>query len=289
MLKTITATLLATLILIGAASARDPYPMYIEDPTSGTAARVGPNGALDINVQDQHTLPLDLYFTKAKGAPTTATSTCVVDCTTMSLTDATNFTDGTYVGIFSGTGRFYFGTQLGDATTSNIITLDTPFDFPFEAGDNVIATTRNMAVDGSTTPQIFQVGSVGTSLDVDVTRILGYIQSDSSMDDGNFGGGDALTKGLFLRQVNGTTNNLWNVKTNGEFALICGTDFNYTTKPPGGTTYGARFRNSYAGQEKHGVTIRLTAGDRLEAWVQDDIADDNTVMYLMLQGHLIQD
>ena len=108
------------------------------------------------------------------------------------------------------------------------------------------------------------------------------------MDDGDFGGGGALTNGIFLRQVDGVTNNLWNAKTNGEMALICGGDFNYTTKPPGGTTYGARFRNSYGGPEKHDVILKLEPGDSLELHVPDNVAAGNTIFYLMAQGYIFE-
>ena len=40
--------------------------------------------------------------------------------------------------------------------------------------------------------------------------------------------------------------NIWNVKTNGQLALVCASDFIYTTKAPAGS-YGARFRGHRGG------------------------------------------
>ncbi|MCK5610770.1 hypothetical protein KAR91_53350 [Candidatus Pacearchaeota archaeon] len=241
------------------------------------------SGAVEVSIQDQHSKALDLYFINSTQIPTMLSLDADPEDRTVVLVDATGFVDGTYVGIFSGAGEFYFGTQLG-APVGNEITLDTPIDLQFLAGSNVIAATNNLAVDGSVTPITFQIGSAGTDREIDITRIAGYMQSSTAMDDSRFGGGTALTNGIVFRRTDGVITNSWNVKTNAQMALLCASDFYYTEKAPAGF-FGARLRNSYAGPEKHGVTIRLCAGDTLEIIIQDDLTSRLVIFYLMAQGH----
>jgi len=258
--------------------------LHIEGVVSGETAKVT-NGGLDVNIQDQHSRALDLKFIMATGAPTALTSPTAVDDLTISVADVTGFIDGTYVGVFDPGGAFYFGTQLG-ATVGNVITLDSPLDNVFSVGSSVIHATANLAVDGSTTSKIFQIGPVGGDVEIDITRILGYMQDGTVMEDSGFGGiAGGLTQGCVLRVSNGVKQNLWNVKTNGDLALI-GYDFTYTEKAPAGS-YGARFRITYAGQDKHGVTLRLGSGDTLEFIVQDNLAALE-VFNIMAQGHQVE-
>ena len=249
-------------------------------------ACVESNGGLAVNVQDQHTKALDLKFLKAYSPPTTLTVQANPEDTSVTVADTTNFVAGVFVGLVSSlTGHFYFAQQVG-APVGNVISLDTPIDKTFVIGSNIFPATDNMAVDGSTTTQIFQIGPVGavTEIGVDITRLLGYIQDGTVMGDATFGGISALTHGVVLRHNNSVIDNIWNVKTNGDFGLIC-FDIDYTLKPPAGS-YGFRFRNTYAGPSKHGVTIRLAAGDTLEVLIQDDLTGLEKFT-MMAQGHLV--
>jgi len=107
------------------------------------------------------------------------------------------------------------------------------------------------------------------------------------MDDSKFGDiAGGLTNGVLLRQNNGEINNIWNVKTNGEFGLLA-YDTAYTDKAPAGSE-GFRFRNTYAGQSKHGVTLRLQPGETLEILIQDDLSGLE-VFNVMAQGHIVTD
>lgn len=248
------------------------------------------NRGLDVNIQDQTTRPIDLYFSQALGAPTTLASPASTNDLTLSLTSSANFVDGAYIGILdAATGSFYFGTQVG-APVGNTVSIDTPIDFPFTAGSTVIPTTTNMVVDGSTTTQVFQIGPIGAQagISVDITRINIYIQSEDGMDDALFGSLDPLNLGVVLRVKNGQYYNLWNVKTNGDLGLIC-FDTAYTEKV--NDYYGFRARNTFAGQSKHGVAIRLGPGETLEILIQDDLTVGNKmeVFNVMAQGHVVED
>lgn len=244
------------------------------------------NGAIPVNVQDQHTRALDLYFIQQQAITTLAANASPGD-TTLTLTSAVGFAVGDTVGLFTSTGQFYFASIV--AVAAPIITVDTPLDLAYSIGDNIISATKNLAVSGTlASPQIFQVGPVGagTGVDVDITRIMGSIIDDTAMDDAKFGGITALTNGLVLRVNNGTMQNIWNIKSNGEFGLLA-FDIDYSIKAPAGS-YGFRFRNTYAGQSKHGVTLRLEPGDKLELLVQDDLTGLDS-FFAMAQGHIVTD
>ena len=249
-------------------------------------ARVEVNGGLAVNVQDQHTTALDLRFIQPQGAPTTLTVETVPEDMTVTVASTVGFVAGNIVGIFSGTGVFYFGRQIG-APAGNVITLDTPIDKVFTTAlSAVITAIDGMNVNGAITTQVFQIGPIGTTIEVDITRITGYIQDGSAMDDALFGGIAALTNGVVLRRNDGTIHNLWNLKTNGDIGLLC-FDASYTLKAPSGS-FGYRFRNTYAGPSKHGVTIRLAPSDVLEILIQDDLTGLE-LFNMMAQGHLVTD
>lgn len=255
---------------------------------SGEVARVT-NGGLDVNIQDQHTRALDLRFIQATGAVSTVATATAVDDMTVTVADAggggTAFEDEDYVGIFNSvTGAFYFGMMIA-APSGNVLSLDSPIDSVFPIGSTVLASSFAMNVDGSSTREIFQIGPTGAPVDIDITRFLGVITDGSAMDDGKFGALDALEKGCVLRVVNGEYQNLWNVKTNGDFKLL-GFDFPYTPASPAGV-FGGHFRITYAGPEKHGVVLRLDAGDTLEFIIQDDLSD-LTSFEIMAQGHIVE-
>jgi hypothetical protein len=246
------------------------------------------NGGVPVNVQDQTSRILDLYFIQQLQAPATLAVETVPDTYTFEVTDSTGFVDGDYVGIVCPSGEFFFANQIG-APVANVITVDTPIDVTAPVGCNVLRTTKDMAVDGSVTRQIFQIGPIGgtAGIDVDITRTTGSMTDADVMDDEKFGGLPALTKGLVLRKNDGVLQNIWNVKTNREFAVVCAGDFNYADKAPAGF-YGARFRNTFGGQEKHGVVIRLEPGETLEIIVQDDLTGLDS-FEIMAQGHVVTD
>lgn len=242
------------------------------------------NGAVPVNIQDQHTRAFDLVFNKQVAATTLATAAAAGD-KTLTLTSATGFVDDVTVSVTDGNIYPFFAKQVG-AAAGNVITLDRPVDVAILNGTPAYAGNHNLNVNGAITTQIFQVGPQPASYEIDITRLLGYIQSDSAMDDALFGNLAALTNGVQLRVNNGVMQNLWNIKSNGEIALHC-FDAAYTTKAPAGS-FGFRFRNSFAGQAKHGVTIRLGAGDILEILIQDDLTGLEEFL-MMAQGHVVTD
>jgi hypothetical protein len=239
--------------------------------------KIQEDGSIDINVQDQTTRPLDLYFYQQQGVSTVTTALTVRDSYTIEVASVAAFILGDTIGVFAGNtagntqGTFYFGEVLGIA--GNIITVDSPLDTVFQIGTIAISLTKEMNVDGSITPQIFSIqagGPTGT-IDVDITRVLPKMITTNPPEFSMFGdiiGG--LVRGLVIRRVNGVQQNIVNWKTNGEISnFMYDLTFFDQSKPQG--VNGIIGRQTFAGQSKHGVAIRLEPGDRLEIIIQDDL------------------
>ena len=245
---------------------------------------VDEEGQLAVNVHDQVTRSVDFKFGRLDNLTTLSAQADPEDMT-LTLTSTTGFVDGTLIGVFDAADPeiFYLGTQVG-APVGNVVTLDTPIDRTLANTSDVAGTTTNMAVDGSVTTQIFQIGPVNplSTATVDVTRIMGSILDSTAMDDGKFGGIPALTNGIVLRKNDGVITNYWNIKTNADLALLC-FDFSYSDKAPGGQ-FGCNWRNTYGGQGAHGVVLEIAPAEYLEILIQDDLTglDD---FKMLAQGH----
>lgn len=245
------------------------------------------NGAVPVNVQDQTTPPFDLYFIKLNGIPTTNTVATSINSNQITVANPASFIVGTYLGTFSGTGaRFYFGTVL--AVAGNLLTLDTPFDYAFPIGSNVLPFTRDMNVVGSPgAPQYFEIQGPGSlGLQIDVTRFMLSITTSSAGLITEFGNIPALTNGLVLRRVDSVYRNVWNIKSNLEFGLHAYDIQPFSALGPGGD--GLICRYTFAGQDKHGVAIRLSQGESLQLVIQDSLAG-LTGMRCLAEGHEVFD
>lgn len=237
-------------------------------------------------INNQRTsIPVNAPMLQAVGVPTELTVEAVVDDRTVTVADVTGFVAGLIVVLITPTSEFYFARQLG-APAGNVISLDTPIDKVFVIGSTVVKGSSQMNVDGSVTPQIFTFGPFPLTVGIDVVRFTGYIQDGTAMDDAKFGGIPALINGMVLRKTDGISQNLWNAKSNNELAVLAGGDFNYTDKAPAGS-FGARFRVTYGGNDKHGTVIRVVNSDFLQIIIQDDLTDLEA-FYMNVQGHKVQ-
>jgi hypothetical protein len=231
-------------------------------------------GKVDVSIQDQTTTPIDYFFSQIKGAPTTVAVETAIDDKTVTVASAAGCSIGDYFGCFNADdqedNRVFFATILD--IDGNDLSLDTPLDFDFKVGDTAACFTRDLGVNGSVTTQIFsiQVGSNATQ-SIDINRIMISMVTDNAVSLAKFGDLPKLTNGLVLRRVNGFTNNIFNVKDNGEIANLCFDYDPYTTANLQQGQHGAKFRYTFNGQDKHGVAIRLNPGDSLELLVQDDL------------------
>ncbi len=247
-----------------------------------------PGESVDVFIQDQTTPALDLYFIQPIGAPTTLAVTGAIDDTSIEVTSDAVFTAGDFIGIFAPP-RFYFGVAL-TKPGGNILTLDTPLDFAYPAGSNVLAFTRDLDVNGSVTPQVFEVqgpeGVGAEAFEIDITRIMISMTTASTPALNEFGDLAALTNGIVLRRTDSLTRNIWNAKSNLEMLNLAYDLTFYSAIGTGLDGLGVRY--TFAGQDKHGVAVRLGAGESLEMIIQDNLTG-LTQFRVLAQGHIVQD
>ena len=90
---------------------------------------------------------------------------------------------------------------------------------------------------------------------------------------------------LRKKESDGSYINYWTIKTNGRLGEIA-YDKYYDDKAPSGY-YGLTVEFSFAGQNQHGVTIRLLPGEALQMLIQDDLTDVNS-FNCTVQGHVVE-
>ena len=261
----------------------------------------GTNNALDIASQDQVTTPIDFYFVKINQSPPTdlANPITTVDPETfvydIDITEATGFAVADFVGIFkdSTLNRFFFGEikSTSGSSGAQTITVDTPLDFNFPAGSTAASFDRNMNVDGSSTPQVFQVevGS-GSNKTIHINRIMFQMKTSTAVSLAKFGDLARLDLGIVLRKVdeNDIMQNSWTIKDNAQLSLIAFDLSFYATIGQGQEGLGTR--NTFNGKDKHGVAIELKPGEKLQVIIQDDLntaqsSAQITEFFMMAQGH----
>lgn len=250
------------------------------------------SGGVPVNIQDQTTRPLDLYFLQQKGIPTTLNAPTAIDDTTIIVTSRDSINAGDFIGIFSGTSledHFYFAEVL--SASADTVELDSPLDFAFDSLDPVISTSREMNVNGAGDFQTFSVtnGTAATTIEIDLTRILFHMITATGPNIAEFGDLTALTRGIVLRRNNGVKQNIWNAKSNGDFlTLMYDVSFYYAAGPGPQGSDGVGGRFSFAGQDKHGVTVRLAGGESLDLIIQDDLSG-LTSFRMIAEGHIVTD
>ena len=252
----------------------------------------------DVFIQDQHSDIIDLHLCRHIDDVTILSDT-EIDEYSVSISCSTTPVAGNMVCFKEGY-SFYQGEILSvvdDTGGEYTITIDVPLDFAFTTGATCSLRSPNLNIDGSSTPVVFYVspsGLVDPSYATqgqkwDITRIIFAITDATAMDDAKFGGVTALTNGIIVRKKNNYYKNIFNAKSNGDFALHA-YDVTYVpdTLGPAGE-YGLRVRRSFAGPEKNGVTIRLDAetDDEIQIIVRDNLTG-LTGFQAVVQGHIVQ-
>jgi len=241
---------------------------------------------IDVNIQDQHSRAFDTFFSQVIGSPILLTADATIDSWTISLATGHGVLVGEQVVVYDYVDdRLYVGNALASAT--NIVTLDTPINYDYHAVHSVsVRSTKEMNVNGAITRQTFSVAPPIQS-SVDITRIMFQMTTTAFPEMDMFGDiASGITRGIVLRAVNGINVNYFNIKSNGEMVnLMHDVDF-YEAAKHGTNGLGGRL--TYGGQSKHGVTIRLGAGDSLELIIQDDLT--SILSFRMIAtGHVVED
>lgn len=258
-------------------SATNSLQVSIQDPLEV-------NGGIPVNIQDQTTEIIDLYMHRNLGTITLAQNT-VIDQDTIILVAGHSVDTGDII-CFKTSTRYTQAKAI--SINADTIRLDIPLDYAYQTTDSLHRGEHDMSVDGSTTPVYFHINPP-SNLTWDVVRVMFHIEDATTMDDGTFGGLAALTKGVVLRVSDGIKKNIFNVKTNGEFAERA-YDREYVSKPPSGTGNSMNVRRTFGGQSKNGVVIRLngSTSDELQIIIQDNLTGLNH-FHCIVQGHVTQD
>ena len=221
-------------------------------------------------------VPADQYFSISNGVPTTLADPAVIDTYSLRVTDPANFSIGDIILLVTA-----FASYAGEILiiVGDVITVDSLLNFAFPAGTVAESRTREMNVDGSTTPVKFEIFiPAGTLIDqINVCRLMMQCLTTGAIDLSKFGdivGG--LTRGMLLRGVPDPSSgipitNSWTVKTNGELALLAYDWEPQTATNPAQGQDGFLWRYTYGGDDKHGVIPPVNIGDKIEMIIQDDI------------------
>ena len=247
------------------------------------------NGGVPVNIQDQTTRPFDIQVNQILSiaysiavSPTMNTNIVILNTTSgLSIGDKIAFLEQ------NGMPHIYFGFIV--AISGNNITMNSPVPFNFTPLVSTVFTFDNqLNVDGSTTPIVFSLVNLFDE-QIDITRVIFKCTDDVEMHDGLFCGINQLTNGIEFRKYtnHGYYINYFNIRNNAKWGLLA-YDVQYTdTGKPPSDVFGFGSRLTYAGQNKHGVTIRLDPGERIELLVQDDLTGISGAS-LMVEGHFVQ-
>lgn len=249
-----------------------------------------PDGQVPVILSDQTSPPLVVSMSRVTNSTSLTASPSIGD-TTIEVAAATGMIAGAYITIADPiSGRYWVGHQIGAIATLTI-TVDTPMDFAFPIGAEVSAGTHDMSSTAGTlaSPVIYSVraGEVtDVPVTIDITRIILTCTDGDAVAMNLFCGGAALTNGIVLRTTDGTTQNIFNVKTNQDLMnLAYDFEAQYVAGTPGGFD-GMVTRLTFAGQNKMGVAIRIGPGEDLEILVQDDLTGITT-FEVIAEGHVV--
>lgn len=260
----------------------------IYDPINERQLQLESNGGVPVNIQDQTTQSFAFKCYQVVDDTLSLASSPTVGAYTITLSPGHGLVGGETIAVLEENSYFdiYWGNVLSVA--GDVATIDTQVPFAFSTSATVFTYITNMNVNGSVTPQVFGLTNP-FSISVDITRLIWYTIDGAAMDASTFSGITALTRGIAFRRKLSASQyiNLWNIKTNGDWSGLA-FDVSYDDRRAPTSVYGFSSRMTYAGQDKHGVVIRIAPGESIELVVQDDLtAITNAVM--TIEGHFVQD
>lgn len=238
------------------------------------------NGAMPVNIQDQHTEAFVYYLhtldeeTALDGDHNIGDESVTVDSTVGSSV-------GDAITIFDGARVFQsIITAIPDGTTYD---LASPLDFAYPADSTVEVGQWNGAVDGSVTPVAFRIHPP-SGVEWDIYSIRTTILATASMAPDQFGSITGLTNGVIYRVTNGIHKN-HSLVTNNNGYFEQGWDVDYDSRIFGTDS----FRASKDVRTYNGVSLRFSAvNDTFEVIVRDNLtALDQYVN--VIAGHVVTD
>lgn len=224
------------------------------------------NGAIPVNIQDQHSHTVGALLSQAKGSPQSLAVATTVGSYVIEVGAGHSFLAGDEILMAEDDISFH---AMVLSVSGDELTLNAPVDSVYTTSAIVFEVISNMNVNGSSAVQEFSVelGS-GATISLDITGIRFVITDATVMDDGKFGGGVALTRGIvFVLEHTDGTHNLFTARTNGKLGLVMNNK-EYTEKAPAGQY---SLNCTWAIRDELGVTLRMLPGDKLKMLIQDDL------------------
>lgn len=245
--------------------------------------------ALGVFVQDQTTQAIDVFFTNKKADVTTATVAVQGE---HSVDLEVGQGAGVAVGdvIESRTAENFVQAEI-IGVVGDTITVATPWSRTFPIGVTVGVGDPfiSNAIGSLAAPVIYSVDPSALQ-EIDITKIIFNFIDNMAMDFTTFGSiNGPLANGVTLRyrQSDGTFINLFNWRDNSDL-IERGFKHNFESKVGGGS-FGFVAQKSYAGQNEHGVALRLNGAltEELQIVVQDDLTSQDKIR-AVAQGHIVQ-
>lgn len=227
------------------------------------------NWAMPINIQDQTSELLDVYFWQVQW-------TCILSSATIIDNNQVTLQSWHWVTIWNLI-AFREWIRYTQCYVNNvvwdIITLDRPMDYTYSTSAQVLRWISNMAVDWSITPQIFRVTPVWLSnIKFDITKLIFFIEDNTQMDSQKFGWIASISNWLVLRKKDWIYKNIFSVKNNWDFAHHCDV-LEYDDRAWWSWVYAIRIIKNFWWQHNQWVVIRLdsNSNDELQIIIQDNL------------------
>ena len=243
---------------------------------------------IDVNVQDQTTRSVGFKFTRRLTSAYSLATPTIPNSYRIGLTDATGISVNDKISLcqdHSAPAKFFaYVTAIDNDTLVVNVPMDVVFSSDNDACLYVVDNTLNEL--GSPSSQVIYSIKNESSIPIDITRLMFKMITDDTPNLLTFGDLPALEHGMLVRMklLDGTYNNIYNIRVNSEFVLIAYDYDTYLATNPQQGQNGLGVRLTFAGQEKHGVALRIMGYEELQIVCQDDYTDilDFKVMG---QGH----
>lgn len=259
-----------------------PIQLFAENEETGSVEALSSrDGVLNVYPEFKFDIPADYYLYKLVTTQT-ITSNVTIGDTVINVADTTGVVVGHAITFYEG--QFMY-QSIVKATTGTSITLSSPIDFAYTTAAIVETGLWNMAVDGSSTPQIFYIKSPPAA-SIHIHTINCSMLDSTAMDDGLFGGIPALTNGIIFKFVNTIVKNLALIVNNLGFWEI-GFTTDYSLKAPSGQ-YGFKARRFVP--DINGTAVFLTFVDhaQFQVIIQDNLTDLD-LLSCTINGHMVTD
>ncbi len=224
-------------------------------------------GALQVDAALVHRVGISEHAKRDLGATTTLDVAASSGDTLINVASTVGFAVDDLVRI-SNTDiveRSHFHITVVDPGVS--LTLNRPIDNDLEVGDDVTEIQIGMNVVGSLAAPISFKVQPPSNERWQITRMMTTMLDDSAMDDGKFGGLNALANGVAIRVINdGATRTLTHWKSNADLKDDM-YDVTYSSKAPAGQ-HGLSSRWTFTKGE-FVVDLDGATGDYMEVLVQD--------------------